>query len=298
MGDSLVYIGGQPTQLTGRVEPVRGDATSDKVTAIRFDFKGGRPDGAPDPAEGATPALDRIEIRGVASVHDARLELDDLLLMSGHSGLRMRGEFVGGDGAVGVDLEGIARDLPASLIKRLWPPVVAGAARTWMTDNVASGRITDASFRIAIPPATLAAALDGAACARRHGGVRFSLADVDMRYFGELPPVTGASGSGRLSGDSFRIELENGVATLPSGDQVQFRRGIMSTIELAGAVSPTVLQIEAAGQAPAVLELIDMEPLRLVTEAGFDRSKFGGNASVNVTIEMPLARKSRTDRCA
>ncbi|HUG60697.1 MAG TPA: DUF3971 domain-containing protein, partial [Methylomirabilota bacterium] len=251
---------------------------------------GGRPDGAPVPAEGATPALDRIEIRGVASVEDARLELDDLLLMSGHSGLRVRGEFVGGAGAVGVDLEGIARDLPTRLIKRLWPPVVAGAARTWMTDNVVSGRITDASFRIAIPPATLAAALDGAAVPDDMVAFEFSLADVDMRYFGELPPVTGASGSGRLSGDSFRIELENGVSTLPSGDQVQFRRGIMSTIELASVLSPTVLHIEAAGEAPAVLELLDMEPLRLVTEAGFDRSKFGGKANVNVTIEMPLAK--------
>jgi hypothetical protein len=290
MGESLVYIGGQPTQLTGRVEPVRGDATSNRVTAIRFGFEGGRPDGAPDPAEGAPPALDRIEIRGVASVQDARLELDDLLLMSGNSGLRMRGEFVGGDGAVGVDLEGIARDLPASLIKRLWPPVVAGGARTWMTNNVASGRITDATLKIAIPPATLAAALDGAPVPDDMVAFEFSLADVDMRYFGALPPVTGASGSGRLSGDSFRIELENGVSTLPSGDRVQFRRGIMSTIELASELSPTVLQIEAAGNAPAVLELLDMEPLRLVTEAGFDRSKFGGNANVDVTIEMPLGK--------
>jgi hypothetical protein len=291
MGESIVYIGGQPTQLTGRIEPVRGDAKSERVTAIRFDFEGGRPDGAPVPAEGAPLALDRIAIRGVASVQDARLQLDDLLLMSGRAGLRMRGEFIGGDGAIGVDLEGIARDLPASLIKRLWPPVVAGGARTWMTDNVASGRITDASFRIAIPPSTLAAALDGAAVPDDMVAFDFSLADLEMRYFGQLPPVTGASGSGRLSGDSFRIELENGVATLPSGDRVEFRRGIMSTIELAGEMSPTVLQIEATGQAPAVLELLDMEPLRLVTEAGFDRSKFGGDANVNVTIEMPLAQE-------
>jgi hypothetical protein len=291
MGESLVYIGGQPTQFTGRIEPVRGDAKSERVTAIRFDFEGGRPEDAPEPVNAATPALDRIEIRGVASVQEARLDLDDLLLMSGNSGLRMRGEFVGGDDAIGVDLEGIARDLPASLIKKLWPPIVAGAARTWMTDNVRSGRIADATFTIAIPPATLAAALNGAAIPDDMVAFEFTLADVEMRYFGELPPVRGATGSARLSGDSFRIELENGVATLPSGDLVQFRRGIMSTIDLAGAVSPTVLQIEAAGQAPAVLELIDMEPLRLVTDAGFDRSKFGGEAIVNVTIEMPLAEE-------
>jgi hypothetical protein len=291
LGESVVYIGGRPTWLTGRIEPVRGDPDSDKLTAINFAFEGGSPAadvGAQDAA--AAPALDRIEIRGVASVQEARLDLDDLLLMSGDSGLRMRGRFIGGDGVVGVYLDGIARDLPANLIKKLWPPIVAGGARSWMRDNVTAGRISDANFRIAIPSATLAAALDGQALPDDMVEFTFALADVDMRYLGELPPVRGASGVGRLSGDTFRLELENGVATLPSGEEVRFRRGTMTTTEVAARLSPTVLQIEAEGQAQAVLELIDLEPLRLVTKAGFDRSKFGGAASASVTIEMPLAK--------
>jgi hypothetical protein len=289
VGESMVYIGGRPTRLTGRLEPVRDEVGSDRLTAIRFAFVGGSPDNVVEPEDAATPALDRIELRGVASVQDARLDLHDLLLMSGDSGLRVRGEFLGGDGVVGVHLDGLARDLPASLIKKLWPPIVAGDARRWMTDNVVAGRISEANFSIDIPSATLAAALEGTAVPDDMVDFEFSLADVEMRYFGGLPPVRGASGTGRLSGDSFRLDLQDGVATLPSGDDVRFRRGAMSIADLAADSSPMVLEIEADGPAQAVLELIDSEPLRLVTEAGFDRSKFGGAATVNVHIEFPLA---------
>jgi hypothetical protein len=291
LGESTVYVAGRPTRLTGRIEPIRGQPGSGKLTALRFAFDGGSP---PDVVEtvqpDAAPALDRIELRGVASVEEARLDLDDLLLMSGDSGLRMRGRFIGGHGAVGVYLEGIARDLPASLIKKLWPPIVAGRARAWMNDNVTGGRIADANFHIAIPSATLAAALDGEPLPDDTVEFTFSLADVEMRYFGELPPVRGASGSGRLSGNTFSLDLRDGVATVPSGEDVLFRRATMATTGLAARLSPTVLNIEAAGGAQAVLELIDMEPLRLVTGAGFDRSKFGGEADVKVTIDLPLGR--------
>ena len=292
LGESVVYVGGRPTRLTGRVEPVYGEPGSERLTAVKFNFHGGSPPDAGDPEDpDMAPALDRIELRGVASLREARLDLADLLLMSGDSGVRVRGAFVGGDGAVGVDLEGIARDLPAGLIKKLWPPIVAGGARKWVTENVASGRVSDASFRIDIPSATLAAALEGKAVPEDMVEFTFSLADVEMRYFGELPPVRGASGTGRLTGDSFRLDLQDGLATLPSGDEVRFRRAVMTTTEIAADPSPTVLEIEADGEAPAVLELIDMEPLRLVSKAGFDRSKFGGDAEVAVTIEIPLAKK-------
>jgi hypothetical protein len=126
----------------------------------------------------------------------------------------------------------------------------------------------------------------------------FTVADIEMRYLDGLPPVRGVSGSGRLTGDTFRVELADGMVTVPSGDEVQFLHGTMTITELANRPSPAVLQIDAAGGAPALLELIDLKPLHLVTKAGFDRSKFGGEASGSVVIEMPLARQDPPDRCA
>ncbi len=289
IGDSVVFIAGRPSRLAGRIEPLY--STSGQLTAARFEFGAGSTP-SPHGAEQAAPplSLDRIEIRGVASLQEARLVLDDLLLMSGNSGLRARGEFVGGDGAVGVYLEGIARDLSASLIKTLWPPIVAGGARKWMNEHVIAGRISDATFQIAIPPATVAAALKGQPVPEHMVDLTFALADVEMRYFGELPPLRGASGSGRLTGGSFRLELENGMVTVPSGNEVLYHRGTMTITEIAKPQSPAVLHIEAAGGASGLLELIDLEPLHLVTKAGFDHARFGGEASANVTIEMVLAR--------
>jgi hypothetical protein len=290
IGESVIFIGGRPTRLSGRIELVH--ARSGKLTAVKFELDAGSTADAGDVEKAAAPLpLDRIEVRGVASLQEARLDLDDLLIMSGDSGLRARGRFVGGNGVVGVYLDGVARDLSASLVKTLWPPIVAGGARDWINENVVAGRIADATFRIAIPSATLAAALERKPIPDDMVELTFSLAGFETRYLDDLPSVKGISGTGRLTGDTFRLELENGLVTVPSGKQIQVPRGTMTTTDVIARYSPTVLQVEAAGEALALLELIDLEPLHLVTEAGFDRTKFGGEATVNVTIEMPLARR-------
>jgi hypothetical protein len=283
IGDSVVFMAGRPTRLSGRIEPVR--AESGMLSAAKFELA------ARSTEETVPLPLDRIEIRGVASIDEARLDLDDLLLMSGDSGLRARGRFVGGDGAVGVYLEGIARDLPADLIKTLWPPIVAGGGREWMTKNILAGHISDAAFRVGIPSETLAAALEGQPIPEDMAELTFTVAGIEMRYLDGLPPVRGVSGSGRLTGDTFRVELADGMVTVPSGDEVQFLHGTMTITELANRPSPAVLRIDAAGGTPALLELIDLKPLHLVTKAGFDRAKFDGEASGSVVIEMPLARQ-------
>lgn len=288
IGESAISIAGVPTRLTGRIEPVRSD--TGKLAAIRFALAATSAGGAPATA-GEPLALDRVEVRGLAAIEEARLDLDDLVLMSGNSGLRLRGRLVGGDGAVGVFVDGVARDLTADQVKRLWPPIIAPGARKWIRNNVIDGRIPEATLRVAVPAAAVTAALDGRGIPDEMVSLSFSLSDIVTRYFHELPPLRGASGAGRITGDTFRLELADGRVALPSGAEIEFRRGTMTTTGIGHDVSPTVLQVTAAAAARPLLELIDHEPLRLVSQAGFASSQVDGEAEVEVTIELPLARQ-------
>lgn len=288
IGESAIFIGGVPTRLAGRIQPVRSE--TGKLAAIGFALSATAAEtGAPATTD-EPPALDRVEVRGLAAIEEARLDLNDLVLMSGSSGLRLRGRLVGGDGAVGVFVDGVARDLTADLVKRLWPPIIAPGARKWIRNNVVAGRIPEATLRVAVPPAAVAAALDGHGIPDEMVSLSFSLSEIETRYFHDLPPLRGASGAGRITGDTFRLELANGRVALPSGAEVEFRRGTMTTTRIGHEISPTVLQVTAATDARPLLELIDHEPLRLVSLAGFAPSQVEGEAEVEVTIELPLAR--------
>ncbi|MGE0213199.1 MAG: DUF3971 domain-containing protein, partial [Parvibaculaceae bacterium] len=288
INNSAIYIGGSQARLNGRVRPVR--SPEGKLSALGLAFSANNV--SIDASDGQQPlAIDRLEFRGIASIDQASLEVEDLVLMAGNGGVRARGRFVGGQKAVGVYASGVVRDLPSELVKKLWPPVVAKGAREWIAANILNARINEGTFQIAIPGDALAAALDDISLPDDMVDVKFTLSNVDTRYFEDLPPVRGASGSGHLTGDNFRLDLGNAMVTLPSGMQVNLKHGTMHSTKLAEKLSPTTFKIEATADARAVLELIDHEPLGLVTEAGFDPAKIGGDASVELTIDVPLARK-------
>ena len=288
INNSSIYVGGSQARLNGRVRPVRNP--DGKLSALQLAFSANNV--SIDAADGQQPlAIDRLEFRGIASIEQASLEVEDLVLMAGDGGVRARGRFVGGQRAVGIYASGVVRSLPSELVKKLWPPVVAKGAREWIAKNILNARIDDGTFQIAIPGDALANALDDISLPDDMVDAKFNLSRVDTGYFEDLPPIRGASGSGHLTGDNFKLELGNGLVVLPSGMQVNFKHGTMHSTKLAEKLSPTTFNIQASADARAVLELIDQPPLGLVTEAGFDPARIGGDASVDLTVEVPLARK-------
>ena len=127
-----------------------------------------------------------------AGVERADVQVDDLILMSGNSGVRIRGRFVGDGDAVGMYLAGRIRDLPMDVVKRVWPPVVAPSVRKWLHENLITADITDGTFQLALPGKVLVAAIkDKVAIPDKMIDLKFKVANVTTNYFGELPAISG-----------------------------------------------------------------------------------------------------------
>ena len=92
------------------------------------------------------------------------MDIDDLVVMSGNTGVRLRGTITGGDESAGIRLSGRVRDLSADFLKKLWPPIVVPKSRKWVTDNVQAGRITEGAFNVDIPVNGLAEATRRRCC--------------------------------------------------------------------------------------------------------------------------------------
>ena len=165
--------------------------------------------------------VDRIEFLGKASVEGAVMDIEDLVVMSGNTGVRLRGTITGGDESAGIRMSGRVRDLSADFLKKLWPPIIVPKSRKWVTDNVQIGRITEGAFNVDIPVNGLAEAMRQKVLPNETIDFRFSMADVTSTYFKSLPPLLGASGHARLQGDSFELTIESGKVVLPSNGTVQ-----------------------------------------------------------------------------
>ena len=293
IGNSAIFVGGSQAQLSGRIKPVRNDKGRLSALGIVLDARNVAID-----ATGSIkhPAMfDSVKFNGLASIETARLVVNDLTLMSGSAGIRVRGQFVGGDKAAGVFLSGTIRDLPASTIKKMWPPVVAKGARQWIAENVISGSISEGAFTVEIPAETIVAASQDVPIPDEMVDFKFTLKDVTSRYFEGLPPLTGASGTGFISGNHFVLNVKGGSVQLPNKKIIKLSSAVMKTSGLAELVSPSTISLKVSAPVKEVLTLIDMEPLNLLDGTGLKISQVSGHVNVKMDLGLPLSLKMKKE---
>ena len=285
---SVILINGGAAELKGRISPMKNE--QGRVRALKLALELSRGD-LGRPRRKGELIIDHLTFRGTARIDAARLDVEDFLLRSGRSRVRMRGRFVGEETGVGIYLGGRATNLTAGLIKKLWPPVLAPNARRWIRENVHEGLIPEGTFRLGIPGANMIAAI------KRHEvipdeqvDVRFRVRDMAFSYFRKMTPIVGAAGRAHLTGNHFELVLERGRSVLPSGKVLTLRSGRMRMRDLAPIVSPTEIEVDATGRAEAFLELLDEDPLRLISKAGMNRRQLKGDARVRVTFSMPVSK--------
>ncbi len=292
--DSIILIGGSRAELTGRVDPVR--AADGRLTYFKIDIKATNVSVDTQGTVTNPVLVDKVEFVGQAAVEGAALDIEDFVVMSGNTGVRMRGQITGGDESAGIRLEGRVRDISADFLKRLWPPIVAPRSRKWVTENILAGKIPQGAFSINIPVNGVAAALQRKTMPNEDIDFQFSLQDVDSNYFRTLPTLVGASGSAHLRGDSFDLNIASGNVVMPSQGIVQVSNTTFSATNLLAEEVPGVLQINLSATAQVLMELATQPSLDLVNKAGFAAPNLKGQATATIDLALPLIKDVPRER--
>lgn len=286
ISNSTLLIGGTPAQISGRFTPIR--QPDGRLDALRIELNARNLSLDPNTVVKDQIAIDRVDFSGVASVREPRFDVEDAVIMAGNAGVRLRGTFTGGARSVGIKLSGRMRDVPAPILKRLWPPIIAPNTRKWVNNNILAGRITDGEFVINLPVNALADGLKNKLIPNDAISARFGLEGVTTTYFGGLPPIAEASGEGTLGGDTFALRLDKGVVRTPSGRKVDLSKGTLKMTQLLAPMTPADIHLEGLGNVPSFIEYLDLDPLKLVSRSGGKARDLTGDATVAVDLHLPL----------
>ena len=238
------------------------------------------------------PLLRSIRARGEVELAAGTLRLDDFIYAGGGGAIRVRGAIRREERAAGIYLSGRARRIGHRLLAALWPRKVGPGARAWLVEHVQAGVIPQATFRLKIPGSVLwAAMVRDRPMPDEVADVRFSVRGVRFTHVKGWPAISGASGTGGMTGNVFRLKLKGGEALLPSGDRIASVQGAMQARDLAAKVSPATISVRAAGRARTFLELVDLPPLKLATRAAVPKDMLKGDAEVRVSLFLPLSRR-------
>jgi Protein of unknown function/AsmA-like C-terminal region len=291
--DSVLLVGASRAQLTGRIDPLR--AADGRLTDVQFKVNANNVSVDTQGTVTNPVLVDRVEFSGKSSVEAARLDIDDLLVMSGQAGVRLRGTITGGAQSAGILLSGRVRDISAPFLKQLWPPIVGPKSRVWVTENVESGRIVDGAFNVNIP-------VDGLAAAKRDKLLpddtvefTFTMADVQSRYFKSLPALTDASGTAHLRGNTFDLRIDGGQVTLPSGAKVSAGGTSFHAENLLADPVPGKIQVNLAASAAAMMELGNHPDLHLFDKLSTKMPQIDGAATAQIDLSFPLIKNVPRD---
>jgi Protein of unknown function/AsmA-like C-terminal region len=288
ISNSSVLVSGHRADISGKILPVRAADGKLNSVEIVLDAKNVNLNSKQTNASGVI--VDHITFTGRAAIEEARLDIDDLVVMSAKSGIRLRGIITGGDQSPGIQFAGRVRDLSADMLKKLWPPIIASRSRSWVTENVVDGRVSEGTFQINLPVNALAAAKKNQRIPDNSVEFTFKLDAVSTHYFKDLPLLVNATGEAHQKDNNFDIKIISGQTILPSGKTVKLNQGSFSARgvmldEVAGAVNADV-----QGPIDAMLELASEPDLKMVKVDMSKLPKLTGTANAEIGLQFPLIK--------
>ncbi|WP_265519042.1 DUF3971 domain-containing protein [Nitratireductor luteus] len=176
-------------------------------------------------------------------------------------------------------------DLPAAHAKQLWPWFAASGARRWTLANLFGGRVKDSDLRLNVPPGRLG---NGVPLGREEVIGRFTLSGTRFDVAGAIPPVRDGEGWVEFRGTDVEVGLSAGTIFMPSGRTVDASNGRL-VIDSAH-IKPRIgkLEIDVAGDAPAVVELASYEPIDASRFHDLEPDEVTGRVKGHISADIPL----------
>ncbi len=178
-------------------------------------------------------------------------------------------------------------DFTVAGLKQFWPATVARAARRWVLDNLAGGRVTEGEFLIAEP---LRRRVEGTET-RLTGSSEVSLAVDGVRFdvAGDIPPVRDATGRVEFKDGTAVITLEDGTAFMPSGRTAAASGGmlVIYPADESGLVFAD-LALDVSGDADAIGEIISYKPIDARSYRDYRPEELSGYVEANVAMKFVL----------
>jgi hypothetical protein len=177
---------------------------------------------------------------------------------------------------------------PMSLgaLKQMWVPLIAPGARRWVMEHIKGGRLLSGRYEAAIPPGVLWTA-KRANLPDDAMRLDMQLEGVSFTTFGKLPPIVNASGNVVVTGATAGIDIDSGEIRVRSGT-VAVVNGAFAVPNTAERPAAGLIELQLAGDAEALGEIGDSEPLLALQRSNLTPADLSGGGTANVSVRLPL----------
>ena len=177
----------------------------------------------------------------------------------------------------------------------IWPEFTSQAVHHTLHHQLAAGRMKSLSVDLDLPAA------DHARLIRGHGlpdGALLVQIDAEqVRYLPDpgLPPLTGATVNGKVTGRTVQLAIGNATAELGNGRQLQLSEGSFAMPDYAVHRAPARIGFRSQGSMDALAALFAFPALKDFNLGQIDPGAIKGMSDLKVAIGLPLANDLKPD---
>ncbi|MBM3544435.1 MAG: hypothetical protein FJX44_08030 [Alphaproteobacteria bacterium] len=219
---------------------------------------------------------------------EGRVTVSRFVIRSGTASISLMGYAVDAPTSPEIHLSGEVSPMPVDTLKRFWPKFLAGKARQWVLERIEGGETQGGRFEVNLAAGQLAEIEQGGQVPPGTINVELNLSGMSIAYIPELPPVITGDAKLVVSGVEFSVDIPQGKIVLPSSQEIALADGTFYIPDLRIDPQQGVIAFKANGATPAVLELLDHEPLGYIRSVGMTPDFLSGTAEGGFTLSMPL----------
>ena len=237
--------------------------------------------------KGEDPVLfNRIAIRMRFDTDNKRMILTQCDISNGEIGVAGSGSLDYATAEPRLTLGMAATPMPVSILKRIWPVLVAPEVREWTIERVDRGTVQQLDVAVNAPVHTLVRG--GPPIPDEGLSVNFLAANVTVRPVDDIPAVRDADMKGRISGRTVNVTVGRGQVDTPAGRKLDLTDFLFEVPDLAPKPAPAKVRFRIEGPVPAAVEILQSDRLSEFNQSIFDPNTSKGTIAAVINLGMPL----------
>ncbi len=206
--------------------------------------------------------------------------------------INLAGSFYYGKPGPSLALSVFSPSLSFGELVQVWPTITAPRVRTWLINQLGTGRVDNISLDMALGPA----AFDGDRSTPAWQGngltASFDVIDGSVRALNTLPVARDLTGSGKIENENFSITGTNGHFRMQDGNIVKLPEIQFGVKRIAGpGIQPAEVSVRVEGSTDDLAVLADSEPINALDSFNLVPADLSGTGEVRVEASFPLTRQ-------
>ncbi|MEM8799329.1 MAG: DUF3971 domain-containing protein [Pseudomonadota bacterium] len=224
------------------------------------------------------PPLSLNRVRADIRLAEERADFTEVVIKTPETVMSLSGSVTLLFGDPVIELEGSIDQLRVDGLKTYWPED-GGGGRLWVVSNLDSGLIKNGKLQVQLAVSDF----EKSELPPRAITLDFDFQDLVAHYRRPMPKIDQASGRGELTVDGLDLFITEGTI---NGLEISGSTVALTDFQKADQFAD--ISLEARGDARALLEVLDSEPLGYISSYGIDPGVVTGTSDAKVSLRFPL----------